>query len=486
MPLTRGRTQGTPVYHYCVFGIPVLRVLAFLTLFTTPVLAQTSARPAERALQGLSESFQKLVETVGPAVVQIVTRGLAAADDSGTPGLRTQRSGGSGVIVDPEGFILTNAHVIGAAQRIQVLVPLPAENRATSKSVIKPAGKLVNAQLVGLDRETDIAVLRIEEKGLRHLRFGDSENVQQGQLVFAFGSPFGLENTVTMGVVSSTARQIRPDHPMIYIQTDASINPGNSGGPLVDASGALVGINTFILSSTGSNAGLGFAAPSNISRSVYEQIRKHGRVRRGQIGIQAQTISPALAQALQLGQDSGVVVGDVAPKGPAATAGIEIRDVLLTLDGKPLENARQFGVNIYQKAGETVTLEVLRGKEKLTKQVAVLERPRDTEPVLSLLSGDANHVTKLGIMALNIDEKVTPLLPQLRKLSGVVVAGVLTEASGHGDTFYPADVIYAVNNTAVSSLSDLQATLASTKRGESVAVQIERGGQLQFLLIDIE
>lgn len=461
-------------------------LVALIAAVAVECSAQTPARPAERTLQGLSESFQKLVETVGPAVVQIVTRGLAAADDAGGPALRTQRSGGSGVIVDPEGYILTNAHVIGAAQRIQVLVPLPAEDRATSKSVIKPAGKVVNARLVGLDRETDIAVLSIEEKGLRHLRFGDSESVQQGQLVFAFGSPFGLENTVTMGVVSSTARQIRPDHPMIYIQTDASINPGNSGGPLVDAGGAIIGVNTFILSSSGSNAGVGFAAPSNIARSVYEQIRKHGRVRRGQIGIQAQTIGPALAKALQLGRDSGVVVGDVAPKSPAEAAGIEVKDILLSLDGKPLENARQFGVNVYGKAGETVTLEVLRGKEKLTKQVAVLERPKDSQPVLSMLSGDANHVTKLGIMAVNLDEKVTPLLPPLRKLSGVVVAGVLFEASAHGDTFYPADVIYAINDSAVSSLADLQKTLASVKSGESVAVQIERGGQMQFLLIDVE
>jgi len=168
--------------------------------------------------------------------------------------------------------------------------------------------------VIGVDRETDVAVLKIAEKGLHPLRFGDSEALRQGAALVAFGSPFGLENSVTMGVISSPARQIRPDQPMIYVQTDAAINPGNSGGPLVDVNGSLIGLNTFIVSSSGVNAGVGFAAPSNIVRNVYEQIRKNGRVRRGQIGVQAQTLSPELARLLKVGHDSGVIVGTL-PQG---------------------------------------------------------------------------------------------------------------------------------------------------------------------------
>ena len=172
---------------------------------------------------------------------------------------------------------------------------------------------------------------------------------------------------------------------MIYVQTDAPINPGNSGGPLVDANGSLIGINTFIVSPSGSSAGVGFAAPSNLIQSAYEQIRKHGVVRRGQIGTKVQTITPMLAAALQLTQVWGVIVADVTPGSAAEAAGLEIGDVLLTLNGKTLENARQFDVNLYGKADQTIALEILRGSDKLSKQVAVLERPPDREQLLSKL-----------------------------------------------------------------------------------------------------
>jgi serine protease Do len=465
--------------------LPVDRVVIYFAALFLAAHGYAQVRGPETALPGLSQSFERIAERVSPAVVQVMARGLAQDGQPGSQRLRDHRSSGSGVIIDAEGFVLTNAHVIGLSRQVQVLLPLPAETRLAMKSVIKPAGKLVNAQVVGLDRETDIAVLKIDQKGLKTLQLGDSESLRQGQLVFAFGSPFGLENSVTMGVISSLARQMRPDHPMIYIQTDAPINPGNSGGPLVDTSGTVVGINTFNVSTSGASAGVGFAAPSNIVRSVYEQIRKNGRVRRGQVGIQAQTISPQLAEGLKLAQDWGVIVGDVTPRGPAAAAGIEVKDILLTLDGKTLENARQFGVNIYQRAGETVTIELLRGKEKLTKQVAVLERPRETEQILSEI-GEGTSVPKLGVVAVNVDEKVTPLLPGLRRLSGVVVAGVVAEATGHSDSFLSTDVIYSVNDTNVANLAELEAVLNSVKRGATVVAQVERLGQLQYLVIEVQ
>ena len=460
----------------------MLRSLVFALSLPTLLLPQTTS-----PLRQLSSLIQEVTARVDPAVVQVLTRGLAPAE-GGSPGaVRAQRGNGSGVIVDPDGYIITNAHVIGATRRVEVLVPQKADAKMPRSSILKPAGKLVQARVLGLDRETDIAVLKIEEKGLAHLPLADSEAVRQGEVVLAFGSPFGLENSVSMGVVSSVARQLAPDHPMIYIQTDAAINPGNSGGPLVDADGRVIGINTFLITQSGGHEGIGFAAPSNIVRTVYEQIRREGRVRRGQVGMILQTISPALAQALDLKQDWGVLVEDVRPGGAAEAAGLALKDILLTLDGKPLENARQFGVGIYSRAGQTVTLEVLRGERRLTLSVAVLERPQDPDDLLSLATSESNAIPQLGIIGLTLDAKVSPRLPDLRRLSGVVVAGVLNPGGARPeDAFHAADVIYAINNTPVSDLDSLKTALAPFRHGQPIAVQVERKGQLQFLLVEVE
>lgn len=435
----------------------------------------------------MSEHFETLAARVDHAIVQIVTRGYAPGGDGGPPMLQAQRGSGSGVIVDADGYIVTNAHVVGSMRRVQVLLPQAADKRV-ARSVVKPNAKVLSATVLGIDRETDIAVLKVDTTNgpLPFLPFGDSEQLRQGQIVLAFGSPFGLENSVTMGIISSVARQVRPDDPMIYIQTDASINPGNSGGPLVDTEGQVVGINTFILSRSGGNEGVGFAAPSSIVRNVYDQIRKTGRVRRGQIGVVAQTINPALAHALSLPQDWGVVIADVVPASAAAAAGLEIKDVVLSLDGKVLENGRQFGVNIYQNAGQTVKLEVLRAGQKIDVQVGVLERPRDPERVLSLITEDRNMVTKLGILAVDLDEKVTPLIPPTRRLNGVVVAGIVADVSSHDEPLLAGDLIYAVNNHPVRRLADLQDAVRNVAHGQAVALQIERQGQLQFLMFEIE
>jgi serine protease Do len=343
----------------------------------------------------------------------------------------------------------------------------------------------VPARVVGQDRQTDLALLKIEAANLPHLVFEDSETLRQGQLVLAFGSPFGLENSVTMGIISSVARQIRADDPMIYLQTDASINPGNSGGPLVDPEGQLVGINTFILSNSGANAGVGFAIPSNIAKSVYEQIREHGYVKRGQIGVIAQTITRELAQALGLAKEWGVIIADVSPKSSAEAAGLEVRDIVLTFNGKVMENARQMGVNIYAASGQTATLEILRGGETITKRVAVLERPQDPDRILSLVEGEKNYVAGLGILAVDLSEKVTALLPPLRRLSGAVVAGVVTALSAEDQFLLPGDVIFGVNNVRVANLAELKTALQAQPAGKPIALQIERMGQFQFVVAEI-
>jgi len=437
------------------------------------------------SLKAISNGVRQLTERIRPAVVQISAVGVGAAETS--PGrLISNRSTGSGVIVDPAGYIVTNAHVVGTARRVQVMLSQSVTIPGSPHSILKPAGRTVNADVIGADQETDIAVLKIAETGLPSLKFADSEAIQQGDFVFAAGSPFGLDNSISMGIVSSVARQVRTDDAMIYIQTDASINPGNSGGPLLDTTGDIVGINTFILSNSGGNEGVGFAVPGNIVKNVFEQIREHGRVRRGQIGVIAQTITPKLSAALNLNRDWGVMIADVAQGGPAEAAGIEAKDIVLTLNGKQMENSRQLGVNIYQHAGETITLEVMRGEKKLEKKIAVMERRRDPNRIASLLNGDANTVNKLGILVVELDEKVTPMLPPLRRLAGVVVAGLAAGTADRRENFQPGDVIYECNGRAIRNIAELRAALESIGSGQPVALYIERLGELQYLVVDME
>jgi len=256
---------------------------------------QTSAAPA---LTDLSRSLQDPAAKVSPGVVQIFVTGFAPPNEedratTGEPPL--ERSSGSGVIVDPDGYVVTNAHVVENATRIEVELPIEATGGPAGRLILKRRGRIVGAKVIAIDHETDIAVVKVEARGLPALTFGDSDALRSGQLVLAFGSPLGLDSSVSMGVVSAVARQLTPEDPMIYIQTDATINPGNSGGALVDTEGRLVGINALIYSQSGGSEGIGFAAPSNIVRNVFAQIRRYGRVRRGEIGVHKQTITPLLA-----------------------------------------------------------------------------------------------------------------------------------------------------------------------------------------------
>ena len=271
----------------------VAALALWLMLWVPSATAQDS-----RELAALSEALESLTGTVGPAVVQVFATAYSAGQGVLPPGaalLSQQRGSGSGVIVDPSGYIVTNGHIVADAVRVQVELALPDELTAGRRSIVAPSRRLVGAQVVGIDAETDLAVLKVQPgRPLPFLELGDSDELKPGQLVMAFGSPRRLENSVSLGVVSAVARQIRPDHPMIYIQTDAAINPGNSGGPLVDVKGQIVGISTFIISQSGGSEGIGFAAPSNIVRTVYQQILEHGRVVRGEIGVRAQTITREL------------------------------------------------------------------------------------------------------------------------------------------------------------------------------------------------
>jgi serine protease Do len=468
-----------------VFAPPL--VAAALLGLPAPATPRPAAPPARTAaasdIAALDDQLEALAARVSPSVVQVLAYGYAAE-----PRALIARSGaaGAGVLVSAEGWIVTNAHVVDAARSLRVDVQ-PAPSRAPGGSILGPRSRRLGARLVGLDRETDVAVLKIEASGLPALELGDSEALRQGQVVMAFGSPLGLENSASLGVVSAVARQLRPDDPMIYVQTDASINPGNSGGPLVDAAGRMVGLNTLILSQSGGHEGIGLAVPSNIVRSVYEQIRRHGRVRRGVIGARAQTITPPLSAGLGLLFDRGVVLSDVVPSGPAAAAGLRPGDVVVSLDGKPMENARQLEVNLYRRApGETVRLEVRRGPESLRVDVGVVERPEDPDRFAPLVTPERNLVTRLGILGLELDDDLRRAVGPLRGREGVLVAARSGSGQWADQGLRPGDVVYAVNGVSVRGLAEMRSAVARPGPAEPLVLHVERDGRLLYVVVETE
>jgi serine protease Do len=451
------------------------------------VCAQVRISKKELApLAKLSSSFQSLAKRVSPAVVQIVTRGYAPVQGEGAGTVATQSGTGSGIILDPEGYIITNAHVVQGAQWVRVLLSEDPQDTDDEGIATRPQGKMIPATIVGIDSDTDLAVLKIDAKKLHFLELADSSKLHQGQLVMACGSPLGLENTVSMGVISSVSRQIRPEDAMVYIQTDAPINPGNSGGALVDTTGKVVGINTFILTQSGGSEGLGFAIPSNVVNNIFRQIKKDGHAHRGYIGVQARTITPTLATGLKLPRDWGVILEDVTPDTPADVAGLKPGDLILSLNGKPVADARRFEIGIFQRAiGDSVELEILRGSEKLTTSVSVEERPNDPNRFADFVTRESNLIPQLGILALDLNEEVAKMLPQLRKPAGVVVAARIADAPSLGEEFLPGDLISAINGETVMNIQGLRAALSKIHSGDPIVVQVQRQGKLAFLAFEL-
>ncbi len=456
-------------------------------LFTNVnVQAKTAPGSAVNA-QELSQTIEDLATQVSPAIVQVFASGFRVnSEDGSSPGL-VQRisSGGSGVILDGEGYIVTNAHVVEGAAQVEVALRGRGGTHPQD-SILKGQSRRVTATVAGMDQETDLAVLKIPGDSLPHLVLANSDGVRQGQIVLAFGSPLGLENSITMGVVSATARQLKPEDPMIYLQTDCPINPGSSGGPLVDLQGGVVGINTFIFSKSGGNEGIGFAAPSNIVRNVFDQIRQTGKVRRGGIGVHAQTITPKVAEGLGLARDWGVIVSDVLPGEPASKAGLKEGDVILALKGKVMENARQFDVNLYRQViGEVVPIRIQRGTQEIEVQVPVIARD-DGEAFSPGVSVQRDRVPGLGVLAITVDARIAQALPPLRKHAGILVAARVAQAFPGEDQLLPGDVIYSVNRTPVTTLEELRAAVDRLPSGRPVVIQLERAGKVQYVVVSLE
>lgn len=449
---------------------------------------QVVSRVPGDMLAQLNDSLQQLASKVSPAVVQIEVTGFGSVSSGDRKEMALvvrQHAVGAGVIVAPDGYIMTNAHVVEGAQRIRVILWMPP----TTLDDVSNSGNVqtFNAKVIGLQRETDLALLKIEASNLPTLPLRLDRSPQPGEIVFAIGSPDGLQNSVSMGVISSAWRQPDPDNPMVYLQTDAPINPGSSGGPLVDVTGAVVGLNTFILSSGRGNEGLGFAIPARIVDFVYQGLRKYGHVHRIEIGVVVQTITPTIAQGLALAQNWGVVIADVIPYGPADVASLRPGDMVLAVDGRPILTLTTFTAALYHHPPDQVLkIDVQRGAQRLSFNVPGI-LPRDRMDQLGDFADPIkSHIESLGILGLDLNNELSSLLPAMRRNTGVLVVGQAPGFDSIDTGLRIGDVIHSINRVAVESVEQLRSAVAQLTPGDAVVLQIERRGQFQYLAFEME
>lgn len=460
-----------------------------LVILLIPLESKGQARKSPDLLHQFSDSLEDVARKVSPAVVQIIVTGYGPVEKEGRSNaalIGRQRVSGSGVIIDPEGYIITNAHVVSGAQKVQVLLT-SREATGSPGSVLSSTSRSLNARIVGVDRQIDLALLKVEATGLPTLSFAEYERIRQGEVVLAFGSPEGLENTVTTGVISSVARQPMPDRPLVYIQTDAPINPGNSGGPLVDVDGKVVGLNTFILTQGGGSEGIGFAIPSSVVNHVYQQLKQFGHVHRKVVGAIVQPITSGLAEALSLPRDHGIIIADILPGGPAEATGLKIQDIVLAVDDRPMQSVPQFASYLLlHDKGDKLKVEVLRGNERITLEIPVMERRDESDQLADLVNPEKNLILKLGIVGVSIDEKIARTLEGLRINTGVAVAALTESAAAQEIGLATGDIIHSVNGVPIQSVEALRDALDKVKSGSTVALQVERDGQLQFVTFEMQ
>ena len=445
-------------------------VAVFLSL--QPALAALPAAVDGQPLPTLAPMLQR----VTPTVVNIATVGRVRIEQNpllndpffrrffnipNQPLERQTQSLGSGVVVDAaRGYVLTNHHVVDKADQIRVMLS---------------DGRRVDAELIGADPESDVAVIRIPAEKLTALPLADSDALNVGDFVVAIGNPFGLGQTVTSGIVSALGRTgLGIEGYEDFIQTDASINPGNSGGALVNLRGELVGVNTAILAPGGGNVGIGFAIPSNMARSIMEQLVEHGEIRRGQLGISAQDLTPELAQAFGLKEQRGTVVANIADGSPAAAAGLRVGDIILSLNDRPVASAADVRNRIgLLRVGEPVRLEVLRDGQQ--RQItAILQAPTVTS-----LDGQTLHPRLAGASFSDIVEGMA----EFGRTEGVSITQLKPRSPAAAAGLREGDLVISANQLPVTNINDLKTAIQKFRSASGLLLNVQRGNGALFLVI---
>jgi Do/DeqQ family serine protease len=453
-----------------------------------PLAVQTDDTPIARDLKS-GTSFAPIVKKVAPSVVKVsitsktgespmampdndfFRRFFGDGGDSLNPGHRRgflQHGLGSGVIVSPDGYILTNNHVVNNASEIQVALN---------------DGRQFTAKVIGTDAKTDVALIKIKAENLPALKLTDSDKVEIGDVVLAIGNPFGIGQTVTEGIVSAKNRATSGEMDEDFIQTDAAINPGNSGGALVDTEGRLVGINSAILTRSGGNQGIGFAVPSNLCRWVMDGLVKNGRVDRGFLGVVIQNVTPDLAKAFKLDRTNGALVSDVSPGGPAEAAGLKSGDVIVQFDGKPVEDATQFKIRVAETApGSKVSLDVNRNGEAKNFDVTLRSLP-DNQTAKTPEKNGKREETLAGVGVADIDQSIRSELNIPTNVQGAVVTEVSPDSAAYEAGLRNGDIITEINHQPVRNAQDA-IKYTSKPASDQTLVKVWSKGGSHYLTVD--
>jgi len=471
----------------------------FVSILVTagPALSQTRTEAAKE----LSKAFSAAAKTAMPAVVSIKVEKsvqVSPMGGGGPPGLNdpfgqfdddflrrffggrmpqrqspqryVERGQGSGFIISEDGYILTNNHVVGDVDKMTV--------------ELKDGRKFTNAKLIGTDPESEVALIKIEGNHFPVLPLGDSDTMEIGDWVIAIGNPFGLNETVTVGVVSAVGRSnVHIADYESFIQTDAAINPGNSGGPLINLDGKVIGINTAIVSQSGGYMGIGFAIPINMAKTIEEQLRSGGKVSRGFLGVYGQDVTSDLAQMLELKEAGGVVVSNVEKGSPADEAGLKSRDVLLELNGKKVQTYDAFRNEIATiRPGNTIRLSGLRDGKPLELKVTLAERPG---AVARAQRSAEQPEQSLGIQVQNLTKDLADQLGY-QPGEGVVVTAVLPGSPAAEQGLQQGDLILSINNRSVTDVKEFADALKQAKKTGKALFLIKREEASQFVVIPFE
>ncbi|RJQ51040.1 MAG: DegQ family serine endoprotease [Nitrospiraceae bacterium] len=445
-----------------------------------------------KELSGESTAFSEIVKVVSPVVVNISTSKIVERDSSPLPDVFGDRlfdflepyqrprkwkeqSLGSGVIVSPDGYILTNAHVVEKADEIQVTL-YDQQN--------------FKGKIIGSDPKTDIAVIKISAGSLPAVKWGDSDHISVGEFVLAFGNPYSLSNTVTMGIVSAVGRaNVGIADYENFIQTDAAINPGNSGGPLVNIKGEMIGVNTAIFSRTGGYQGIGFAVPSNMARSVMTQLVKEGKVVRGWIGVNIQNFTPELAREFGLAKSSGALVTEIVKGSPAEKAGLRRGDIIIEVDGKEIRNVETLRNTIAQnRAGSKIRLTVLRDGEKITLSATITEFPQDlaqAEPTEPEESFSYQENALAGFSVMDLTQEIAKQLDLSKNEKGVIIVKVEPYSAAEDAGLRKGDIIQEINKKSIKTINDFNNIVSRVKKGDTLLLFMNRSGSKFYITLKV-